>query len=185
MQYFQNRIVRILKIPTDSCLSRACLNTGRLQIVVNAMIAESAFIRGTQIMRDITASIGACLDTISATDTMIPIHQNNAVGRMIGCTHGTDLRTRRISAVIAQFWNKKPLYYLFILYSVLLETMPSTLGRIDMDLFILIYFIAFNPSAEKAVGDFVFYPAGSDTGAATYTAGCINDKGPVEAQQIF
>ena len=104
---------------------------------------------------------------------------------MIGCANGADLGARRISTMIAQFWYKKTFHYLFILHPVLFKTILSPFRRIDINVFVLIYFVPFYPCAEIAVRDLIFYAAGPDTGTATYTSGCINDKGPVEVVQTL
>ena len=99
---------------------------------------------------------------------------------MIGCTNRTDLCACGIAAMIAQFCNKKTFYYFFIQHPVLFETTLPAFRRIDMDIFILIYFISFYPCTEIAVRHLVFHGASPDTGATPDASGCINDKGPVE-----
>jgi len=62
--------------------------------MMNAMITKSTFVRSTYIMREIARSVRASLDTISTPDTMLPVHQNDSVRRMIGCTNRADLGAR-------------------------------------------------------------------------------------------
>ena len=184
MQHFRNRIVGLQKIPANPGLSRARLNAGRQQPAVNAVITKSAFVSSAENRRDVAAPIRARLNAISATDAVLPVHQNHAVRGMIGCADWTDLRAGRVSAVIAQFGDKKAFDYLFILRPVLLEAVPASFRRIHVDAFIFIDFILFDPRTEILVGNMVFYAAGPDAGTATYTSGGINDKGPVEGFQI-
>ena len=87
--------------------------------------------------------------------------------------------------MIAHFCYKKAFHYFLILHPVLFKTMLPPFRRIDLDMFVLIYFISFYPCSEIAVRDLVFYTAGPDAGTATYASGGINDKGPIEVVQIL
>jgi hypothetical protein len=120
------------------------------------MITKATFVDSPYVIRNIAAPIGAGLNTISAAHTMLPINQYNSVWRMIGCADRTDLGARGISTMIAQFGHKETLHDLFIAHTVLFKALLPPLGRIDMDIFILIDLISFYPCTKIAFRDLVF-----------------------------
>ena len=101
MQHFANLAFGILKIAADSGPSRTGMYAGSQFAAVNAMIAQGALVRGTGRMRNIAATVRTGLNTITTTDAMFLVDQNNAVGRTKSRTDRTNLRAGRVPTMIA------------------------------------------------------------------------------------
>jgi hypothetical protein len=71
------------------------------------MITKGAFVRRSSLGMKIAGAIGTGLNAIAAADAALRIYQNDAIFSGKGGVHGANLHTRRVLALITEFWHKE------------------------------------------------------------------------------
>jgi hypothetical protein len=137
-------------------------------------------------------SVGTGHDAIPATDTPLPVNEDDPLRRLIGGAYRADLYTGRFITLVAEFRNKKrfidilPLDNLIPPHSqihpIRREPIPCFLRSIGKDPAIFGNHIPFHPCPRDIgfVRDFVFELAGLDAEAAADAFVCIHEEHPAD-----
>src|SRR5947209_14798616 len=152
-------------------------SAGRGQSLSDAVIAERAFVCGIGFGIDEAASVRTGLHAVAATQAIIFVHQNDAVGTHKRRPHGTDLSAGRIGAVVAQFGDEE-----ILAAGILIQwkTVFAAVGRLDARPLdgVIGDVVALNPGAVVALGDIVFLGAGANATAAADALGEVDEHSP-------
>ena len=116
-------------------------------------------------------AVRAGLDAVPASQTVLLIYQHDAIRRDKRRAYRTNLRTRRVGALVAHLWNVEVLPALFFQGR---ESVLSALRRIDRRVLDgpACYVVALDPGAVVAFGDIVLGLAGLHAGS---TANALRD----------
>ena len=143
----------------------------------DAVIAKRAFIGHVLGGMEVAAAVGAGLDAIAATDAIVLVDEDDAVGGVKRCANRANLRARGIRAVIAEFRDEE------VLSAGELgggKTFLAAVRRIHDGIFDVkvVHVIALDPGAEIAIGDIIFLGAGADAVAAADAFGDVQEHAP-------
>src|SRR6516225_7281077 len=92
------RIFQIRKLP---CACRTHFAARRRQSLCDAVVTQTAFLGCLSFRIQKAATVGASLNAVAAAEAIVLIYQDYPVGADKGGTDRTDLRARRIGAVVA------------------------------------------------------------------------------------
>src|SRR5215475_9522756 len=106
LEKFVNGIVGIFQICQLPCPGRAVLTARRGQPFADAVITQRAFVSCVLCRVKEPATVGASLNAIAATEAVLVIDQHNSIRGVVCGSDRTDLRARRIHAVIAELWHE-------------------------------------------------------------------------------
>lgn len=176
-QKFMNRIFRVFQICQLPGARRANLAAGGGQTLGDAVIAERAFLRRVRLRVDEPASVRAGLHTVTASEAIVLINENDSIRADEGGANGANLRARRIRTVITELGDKEVfaadvLIQRKSLLASIWRLHFRTLDRVVSDV------VALDPGAEVAVRDVVFLRAGPNATAAADALGNVDQHPP-------
>jgi hypothetical protein len=186
------RVLRVFDIADFPCACRTGLYAGGLHSFRDPVVAEIALFSHLIYGVEKSHSVGAGHDAIAASNTPLPVNEDNSVCRLIGGTYRADLHTGRFIALVAEFRHKKgfidmiPFDILITTHSqvhaVRREPISRFLRGIGEDPAIFGDDIPLHPGPGDIgfVRDFIFELAGPDTEPAANALVCIHEKYPAD-----
>ena len=75
----------------------------------DAVVAEGAFVDGLALGVEVAATVGTGLDAVAATEAVILVNEDDAIGADEGGADGADLDAGGIDAVVAELGNEEAL----------------------------------------------------------------------------
>jgi len=170
-------IVGILEIGELPRAGGASFAAGGGQAFGDAVIAKGAFVGDVLGGMEKTATVGARLNAISAADAVVLIHEHYAIGSVERGAHGTDLRARRIDAVVAEFGDEE----VFSAGQIARwEAFLAAVGGIHNGIFDVKVgnVVALHPGTEVTVRHIVFEGAGTHAASAADALGDVEEHAP-------
>ena len=92
---------------------QAC-DAGALQAFRNAVIAEIAFFSRMVYGMEEPHAVRAPHDAVAAADAPVPVHEHDAVRRLVGGADRADLHAGRVVALVAELGNEEGLFDAFL-----------------------------------------------------------------------
>lgn len=104
---FRNGALRIVQITRDACFGGTIVHTGRIQPFFYSVKTEGAFVDDMLVGMEVTAAVRAGLNAIFASDTILLVHQHDALICFEGGTYRTNLYARGFVTMVTHLWHKE------------------------------------------------------------------------------